>query len=261
MQELPSRRLSKTGYVLVVLLVLLLVVFVAGHMVSSGEVWNHMTGERFSPWRNYVSDYAYRSSAWPMFVGCIYGLGIILGVLSWSLFASSPGNRMVIWLMTGLLAYSGLKLVEVAMFPVKPPEVSVEEFQSRLDKNSWERLKVDVWQLWEGSRGRPVPEEEAAWELVEAFGNNAGHLIGIRGAMLAIAAAMFLGLMLRLGNRRRWTVVCLISLALVISGMVGIGHGLNGLWQRIAFSGIYIWLWTMVLSLCRVDSAKGPGRG
>jgi len=250
----PPRELSKTGQVMTVLLVLMLVAFVSGHFASSGKVWNHITGETFSPWRNYVSDYAYRSPVWPIFVGCIYSMGAVLGALSWRLFVLRPGIPLVVWLMSALLGYSGLKLIEVAIFPVKPPEVSAEELQSRLDKSSWERLKKEVWSAWEGSQGRPVPDGDRAWEVVDAFGRNAGHLSGIRGAMLALAIAITLGTTLKVKNRLQWIAVSLAALSMVIAGTLGIGHGMSGLWQRIAFVGIYLWLWLGVMSFFSKDA-------
>ena len=243
------RGFSAMGMAVMALLVLMLVAFVVGHFASSGEIWNHATGELFSPLENYVSDYAYRSSAWPLFVGCIYSMGVILGVMSWRFFSMSPEPTPMAWMTSVLLAYSGLKFVEVAVYPVKPPEVSAEGLQSRMDKSSWERLKTEVWQAWEKTHGRPMPEGDRAWDVVNAFGMNTGHLSGIRGALLAMAVAISLATTMKMGKRRRWIGVSLGALSLIVAGMVGVGHELSGLWQRIAFMGVYLWLWLGAISL------------
>ena len=84
--------------------------FILGHIWTAGTMWNYMTKARFSPWTNYVSDYAYRSPVWGIFVGCMYGLAALLGALSLSIALGNPRRRVLAWLCCSLLAYASLKL-------------------------------------------------------------------------------------------------------------------------------------------------------
>lgn len=232
-----------------ILLVVLLLAFVIGHLLGRGAVWNHETGQLFSPLKNWVSDYAYRSPAWPWFIACMDLFAVILAVLSFRVFTQTKNRRVVIWLMTVLLAYGSLKLVEVAVFPVKPPEVTVEELQQRLDRGVFEQLGDEIKDTYRGVRGRVAPEQESAWDVVRVFQSNAGHMIGIRGALASVLLAMSLGIVLPLG--RRWQ---LLSALLVVAALVAIYQARGehfGLYQRLAFLAIYLWMWLATMTWFR----------
>ncbi|BCX47187.1 hypothetical protein HAHE_10950 [Haloferula helveola] len=249
MTERRHGGLSVGGYVLAGLLVVMLAVFVLGHVWSAGAVWNHLTGEIFSPWRNWVSDYAYRSPAWPIFVGCMYGFAIVLAAVSLKVFGRSRGAGLIAWLMTLLLGYAALKLVEVAAFPVKPPEVSIEELQSRMDESSWQRFKGEMLEIYRGLRGHASPRRGSAWETVAAFESNTGHYIGIRAGMGAMLAAIALGILLPFGAR--WRLGTAVCLGIAVAGAWCTRFELHGLFQRVAFLGIYLWMWLGVVTLFR----------
>lgn len=231
------------------LLVVLPVTFVVGHVLGRGAIWNHETGELFSPLTNWVSDYAYRSPAWPWFIACMDIFAVILAALSYRVFTQMKNRRVVVWVMTVLLAYGSLKLVEVAVFPVKPPEVTVEELQARLDRGVFEQLRDEVEDIYRGVRGRVAPEEESAWDVVRVFQSNAGHMIGIRGVLGAILLTMLIGLALPLG--RRWQV---LSALLFAGALVAIYHArgeYHGLYQRLAFLAVYLWMWLATVTWFR----------
>lgn len=237
-------RWTVEGRLLLVLVILLPVVFVAGHVMSAGAVWNHLTGEAFSPSRNWISDYAYRSSAWPMFIGCMYGLAALLGAVSLRVARLRKGNVVVAWLMSLMLGYGALKLVEVALFPVKPPEVRIEELQSRMDRSSWQRLREEAVDVYRHFRGWERPGPDSAAEVVAAFESNTGHLIGIRAGMAGILAAMALGILMPFG--RGWRFATVACLGVALAGALLAGGEWRGLFQRIAFAGVYAWLATAV---------------
>lgn len=236
------------------LLVVLPVVFVLGHVLGSGAVWNHETGELFSPLTNWVSDYAYRSPAWLWFIACMDLFAVALAVLSYRVFTWVRDRRLVVWLMTTLLAYGSLKLVEVAVFPVKPPEVTVEELQARLDRGVFEQLRDQLEDAYHGVRGRVAPEQESAWDVVWVFQSNAGHMIGIRGVLAAVLLTMAIGIALPLG--RRWQV---LSAVLIVGALVAIYHARgehHGLHQRLAFLAIYLWMWLATVTWFRPSASS-----
>jgi len=241
------------GRALMALVLVLPVGFVAGHLLSAGAVWNHATGEGFSPWRNWVSDYAYRSPAWPLFVGCMHGFAILLAAVSLRVFRIRRGPLVASWLTAVLLGYGALKLVEVALFPVKPPEVRIEELQARMDRSSWERVKEEAVGAYRRARGWEAPRRDSAAEVVAAFESNTGHLIGIRAGMAGVLAAMGLALLMPCGGPWRIGTACCLGVALV-GGWLAQGE-LRGLFQRLAFVGIYGWLALAVVSLFREERA------
>ncbi|RYD49081.1 MAG: DUF998 domain-containing protein [Verrucomicrobiaceae bacterium] len=241
-------------------LVVLLVVFILGHVWTAGTIWNHVTGARFSPWTNYVSDYAYRSPVWCIFVGCMYGLAAILAGLSLSTAFGRSNRRFLAWLYCSLLAYSALKLCEVALFPVKPPEVTAEEIQSRLDASSWQRLKDELYgagiKITGGQVGRSTSAQEAIW----GFQSNANHLLGITPAMLMIFVSMVLCPFLEPAKWKSPATLGLLIVALLL--VVGASPGLRtfgdkvGLAQRVGFVGVYLWLWLNWVVVFRNSSAE-----
>jgi len=255
-------RLTVSGKSLALVLLLLPIAMFLGHWWTGGAIWNHMTHTPFSPWKNYVSDYAYRSPVWPIFVGCMYAFAIILVGFSLKLFHWSGRWRFLAWLLCLSLGYSGLKLVEVAISPVKSPEVTIEELQSRMDPSLWKLLKDDAFMKWQKINGVPTPKQNTPSIVVEAFVSNAKHLIGIEPAMFAIAFSIVFCWIL---DPRTWlrdsrwrlsvTAFALVVVALpqfqIFSSYVGLG-------QRIGFLGVYIWMWQMLTAFFKREIAEKP---
>lgn len=224
---------SVGGRLCAVVLVLLPIAFLVGHLLSRGVVWNHSTGETFSPLTNWISDYAYRSPAWPWFIACMVAFAVVLGLLSWRIFRTGTQSSVVVWLVSLLLGYGALKLVEVAVFPVKPPEVTVEELQGRLDRSVWEQVRDEVVDTYYGIRGRATGEARSASEVIRAFEGNTAHLTGIRGGLFAVLGAMAFGVLLPFGAR--WRVVSSllwVGAMLAIANLRGTDYGL---YQRLAY--------------------------
>lgn len=228
-------------------LVLLLGIFILGHVWTAGTVWNHVTGARFSPWMNYVSDYAYRSPVWGMFVGCMYGFAALLGALSLVIALGTSRRRVLAWLCSSLLAYAALKLCEVATYPVKPPEITAEQIQSRMDQSSWNRLSEELHRVGTRITGGQVASPASVQEAISGFESNANHLLGITPAMMMIFAAMILCPFL---DPSRWSSplkIGLLAAALLLTlaatpSLRLFGQNV-GLGQRVGFLGVYLWLW------------------
>jgi hypothetical protein len=228
-------------------LALLLILFIFGHIWTAGTVWNNVTGARFSPWTNYVSDYAYRSPVWSMFVSCMYGLAALLGALSLVIALGASRRRVLAWLCSSLLAYAALKLCEVAIYPVKPPEITAEQIQSRMDKTSWNRLSEELHRIGTRITGGQVSSPASVQEAINGFQSNANHLLGITPAMMTIFAAMVLCPFLDPARWRSPLKVTLLIAALLLTlaatpSLRLFGQNL-GLGQRVGFTGVYLWLW------------------
>jgi hypothetical protein len=228
-------------------LVLLPALFILGHVWTAGTVWNHVTGARFSPWTNYVSDYAYRSPAWGMFVGCMYGLAALLGSLSLVIALGTSRRRALAWLCSSLLAYAALKLCEVAIYPVKPPEITAEQIQSRMDQSSWNRLSEEFRRVGTRITGGHVGSPASVQEAISGFESNANHLLGITPAMMMIFAAMILCPVL---DPSRWSsplkigmLAAALLLTLAATPSLRLFEQKVGLGQRVGFLGVYLWLW------------------
>lgn len=255
-------RLTVSGKGLALVLLLLPIAMFLGHWWTGGAIWNHITQTRFSPWKNYVSDYAYRSPVWPIFVGCMYAFAIILVGFSLKLFHWSGRWRCLAWPICLLLGYSGLKTVEVALFPVKPPDVTIEELQSRMNPSHWKLLKDDIYMAWQDLNGVPKPRKNTPWSVVEAFESNAKHLTGIKPAMCAIAISMVLCWILDprawFRHSRWWLTITAFALVVVAFPPFELFSGNVGLGQRIGFLGVYIWMWQMLAAFFKRENAENP---
>lgn len=228
-------------------LIALLAIFILGHIWTVGTIWNHVSGAHFSPWKNYVSDYAYRSPVWGMFVGCMYGLAALLGGLSLVIALSDTRSRVLAWLCCSLLAYSALKLCEVAIFPVKPPEITAEQIQSRLDKPAWNQLTDELYSVGLRFATGKVVRPTSVQHAIKGFESNANHLLGITPAMVMIFASMLLCPFL---NPSKWKsplrigMLCLsLLLTICASPALNFFGEKVGLAQRVGFVGVYLWLW------------------
>lgn len=228
-------------------LVFLLAIFILGHVWTSGTIWNHITGVRFSPWRNYVSDYAYRSPVWGLFVACMYGLAALLGALSAFIALGTSRRRVLSWLCCSLLAYAALKLCEVAIYPVKPPEITAEQIQSRLDKTSWKRMNDELYGLGYRVVTGKALRRYSVQQAISGFESNANHLLGITPAMVTIFASMLLCPFIEPARWKSPLRIGMLVLALLLtvcaSPALTLFGDKVGLAQRTGFVGIYLWLW------------------
>lgn len=229
------------------ILLALLTAFILGHIWTAEATWNHLTKARFNPWTNYVSDYAYRSPVWGVFVGCMYGLAALLGALSLSIALWSSNRRVLAWLCCSLLAYASFKLCEVAVYPVKPPEITAEQIQSRLDESAWQRFKHDIYKTGVSITGGDVGRTTSVHEAILAYQTNANHQLGITPVMIAIFASMFLCPFLNPDGWKSPRMIGLLIVALLLmtcaSPHLRLFGDRVGLAQRVGFLGVYLWLW------------------
>lgn len=234
-------------------------VLALGHWRTRDTLWLYNPPKKFSFLTNYISDYAYRSPAWFLFIGSMYAFGFVLLILSIRFFLWNRRRMIVPWLLSLLLGYAGLKLVEVASFPVKAPEVRIEQIQKEMDKGSWERFKDSAYEAYRKARGRPVKKTKAA-TVVEMFESNSKHILGIAPAMIAICMAMVLSLLLA---PKEWKslncrIGLVVSFGLVIVSWpyLGLFGGWVGLAQRLGFLGVYIWMWLVIAIFFKREAGR-----
>ena len=225
---------------------------VYGHVRAIGWTWNHATHETFSPVRNYVSDYAYRSPAWWAIVACIYGFAFVLGYISWH--AANRPRTLVSWLVAAASAIAMFKLTEVAVYPVKSPEATEIRMQDELNKGGYEKSKEDLWRFWMQVRGRAVPPGMNINEFLKTHQSDRLHLGGIKPAWLLIVltiAGSFHIWRKSASSKRSWWLVHGLVISLLAVASVGSAWRPDwiGLFQRISFVGVSIWMWLIVLAI------------
>jgi hypothetical protein len=243
---------------LVLWLMPLLMVY--GHVRAIGWTWNHATHAKFSPVTNYVSDYAYRSPAWWAIVACIYGFAFVLGYISWN--AAKRPRTTVSWLVVAASAIAMFKLTEVAFYPVKYPEVTQVRLQEELGKSVLEKSREDLWRVWMKVRGKPIPPGVNVDEYLKTHQSDLLHLGGIKPAWLLIVVTMVGSFfMWRSGasSPRRWRLIHGLIVGLLVASTLGASWRFEwvGLFQRISFVAVYIWMWLIVLAIDREGRASG----
>lgn len=233
------------------LLALTLVAFVLGHWFSRDAIWDYVAARPFGPWDNYVSDYAYRSPVWWLFTGCMGSFAVVLGWFAWRVFAGAS-HTFLRFLAMMCFAYGAVSLVEVAVYPVKPPEIGVEELQSRLDAGAWARVKTFVTGLW------AERQERSAWEVFSAVLGHNVHFFAIRRSMIAMLLGMAASLLLTEKRGVRFMILGCLASALVPQA-VAIAtdrQWLPGLWQRLSFLAVFVWMWMLTPQLARGRSSS-----
>ena len=244
-------------------LVLLLLppLMIYGHVRAIGSVWNHATGATFSPVTNYVSDYAYRSPAWWAIVACIYGFAFVLGFISWH--AANRSRTILSWVVAAAAAIAMFKMCEVERFPVASPEVTITRLQEELHKGPFKKSGDDIWRAYLKATGQPVPRGVTVSEFSKNQQSNRLHLGGIEPAtvliLVAMTGAFFTWRKDAFSTKRWWQIHGIVALLLLIPFL---GNHLKpqwpGLFQRISFVGMYVWMWLVVLAIERErQGAKG----
>lgn len=222
------------------LLVLTLTSFVVGHWWAHGAVWNYQTNDLFDPLDNYVSDYAYRSPCWFLFVGCMYSFALVMGSFAFLLYFYAKRSWRVLVAVI-CLGYAALSMIEVSVFPVKPPEIGIEEIQTRMDASHWQKLKADI-KSWFVDRPNLT-----AYEMVGMLSGNQAHITAITRSMSALFLAMLASLLLPMSSGRWRLGLCLLAALIAQSiSIVTHHHWMPGLWQRIGFMAVFAWMFLMV---------------
>ena len=242
-------------------LLLMSVLFAVAHIAADGAVWNFASGEKFSPMFNVMSSYAWRSPAgWAMVV-CMVGFAYVLGFISWH--AAKRGSGFLAWFTAVMAAIAMVKMLEVAWYPFKPSRVTFSQIQMEMDQMPTKEAKLAMWCGGLYAVGLPLPEGIASPQYFKALRSSWIHQHGIGGAqvliILTIMGARFLWER-RGPDRRFWSRAQWVVLLLVAGGIFGRlwFPDLNGVTQRVAYLGIYLWMLIIVreIELLRLPAVE-----
>lgn len=212
-----------TRRVLFLLLLVLMAALIYGHMGGSAKGLS-LAG-------SYVSEYEARAPHWPWIIVAIFVFAVVLMLLACAFLLWLP-RTVLITLGCALFAASSLGLFFVAYAPmrrVEQPPVSAQRwwtprwwFTSQTSRNAYEHGMADAY----------ADVHYHAIKLVLVTGLTGMVLLGsgllVRGvwqgyARFTIAAAVIMAAMFWMGDN------------------VSFQHGL---WQRLGFGLMYLWLWT-----------------
>ena len=259
---LARRRLdSLFSLISVGVLLLMPVLFAVAHIAADGAVWNFATGEKFSPMFNVMSSYAWRSPAGWAMVACMVGFAWVLGFISWH--AAKRGPGFLAWFTAVVAAIAMVKMLEVAWYPFKPSRETFSQIQMEMGQMPSHEAKLAMWSGGLYAVGLPLPEGIASPQYFKTLRSSWIHQHGIGGAqvliILAIIGARFLWER-RGPDRRFWSRAQWVVLLFVVGGICGRlwFPDLNGVTQRVAYLGIYIWMLIIVreIELLRLPAAE-----
>ncbi|MCB1130197.1 MAG: hypothetical protein KDN05_03650 [Verrucomicrobiae bacterium] len=239
------------------LLLALPILMVYGHLRAIGVVWNHATGQTFSPLANHISDYAYRCPAWWAVVACIHAFSLFFAWLSWR--AAGKRRSIVSWAVVASAAITMFQLHQVAVNPVRSPELTIRHLQEELNKGPVDKAKEQIWRIALKATGHEIPPGVPVRTYVANYERDRLHVAGIRPASYLLIVAFVGSYSLwkpQGGEIKKWRirhalVVAVILVALGFSVWVPAWPGLS---QRIMYLGVYVWFWVL-LGAMRRESA------
>lgn len=230
-------------------LLLIPVLFAVAHIAADGAVWNFATGEKFNPIFNNVSSYAWRSPAGWAMVACMVGFAYVLGFISWH--AARRGSGFLAWFTAVVAAIAMFKMLEVAWYPFKPSRETFSQIQTEMDQMPTKEMKLEMWNGGLYAVGLPLPDGIASPQYFKTLRSSWIHQHGIGGAqvliMLAILSSSFLWErqkpVYRFWSQAQWVVMLFVA-----GGILGRlwFPDLNGVTQRVAYFGIYLWMLVIV---------------
>ena len=242
-------------------LLLMPVLFAVAHIAADGAVWNFATGERFSPMFNVMSSYAWRSPAGWAMVACMVGFAWVLGFISWH--AAKRGPGFLAWFTAVMAAIAMVKMLEVAWYPFKPSRETFSQIQMEMGQLPTHEAKLAMWSGGLYAVGLPLPDGIASPQYFKTLRSSWIHQHGIGGAqvliLLTIMGSRFLWER-RGPGRQFWSWAQWVVLIFAAGGIFGRlwFPDLNGVTQRVAYLGIYIWMLIIVreIELLRLPTAE-----
>jgi hypothetical protein len=234
-------------------LLLIPVLFAVAHIAADGAEWNFATGEKFNPIFNNVSSYAWRSPAGWAMVACMVGFAYVLGFISWH--AARRGSGFLAWFTAVVAAIAMFKILEVAWYPFKPSRETFSQIQTEMDQMPTKEMKLEMWNGGLYAVGLPLPDGIASPQYFKTLRSSWIHQHGIGGAQVLIILTIMGSRFLwerRRPDRRFWRSFWFwaqwVVLILVAGGIFGRlwFSDLNGVTQRVAYLGIYLWMLVIV---------------
>lgn len=245
-------------------LILMPVLFVIGHVAADGEISNYATGWRFDPIFDLVSSYAWRSPAGWAIVACMMGFSFVLGFISWH--ASKRGPGFLAWFTAVVAAVAMVRMLDVAWYPMMPSQDVFGRIQREIEKAPIEKKADAVCRI-----ARNITGADGGWRtnspeylksLRSYWLHDQGNFDVQRLILVTMAGALFLWRRPQAGPdlwlRANWGALIWIAIGVVGSAVV---PGYGGLFQRVAFFGVYLWMWIIFREIQRVRREAAADHG
>ena len=230
------------------------VLFAVAHIAADGAAWDFATGEKFSPMFNVVSSYAWRSPAGWAMVACMAGFAYVMGYVSWH--AAKRGPGLLAWFTAVVAAVAMVNLLEVAWYPFKPSMEAFSQIQQEMKLLPAKEKKQEIWSVGLYAVGVPLPQGINSPEYFKSLRSHWLHNHGIGSAQVMILLTIMVSKFLwerRGSGNVFWFCANWLAALLIAAGILG-GHLLpdvNGLSQRVMYSGIYFWILIVVRQIER----------
>jgi hypothetical protein len=193
--------------------------------------------------QSYITEYAFSAPHWPWIIVSIFLFAVLLAALAIGFMLRIRQNVAGI-LGCALLAASAMAMFFVAYTPMRraaSPEVEL--------RVPW------VPQWWVTSHAATTPYEEGMADAYSDVHYRAIRLVTINGLL----GILFLGIgLLARGKWKCFAWFTIVS-AFVMAGLFIVGDQVeraHGLWQRLGFALMYVWLWSARLHLTAPTQEK-----
>lgn len=175
--------------------------------------------------------------------------------------ARSLPRTVLSWLVAAASAITMFKMGEVAVFPVRSPEVMIERLQQELNKGPLDKVKDGIWHTTLEVTGNRVPPNMTAEQFIKTHQSDRLHLGGIGPAWFLILITMSGSFVLwyrHAASTRRWWLMHGAIAGLLCLATRGASWKPDwvGLFQRLSFLAVYLWMWTVFLADQREPSEE-----
>jgi hypothetical protein len=182
-------------------------------------------------------------------VVCMVGIAWMLGFISW--YAAKRGPGFLAWFTAVVAAIAMVKMLEVAWYPFKPSRETFSQIQMEMNQEPTKEIKLEMWRGGLSAVGLPLPEGIASPQYFKTLRSSWIHQHGIGGAQVLIILTIMGSRILwerRGPDRRFWSRAQWVVLLFVVGGICSrvFLPDLNGVSQRVADLGIYIWMLVIV---------------
>jgi hypothetical protein len=142
-------------------------------------------------------------------------------------------------------------MLEVAWYPFKPSRETFSQIQMEMNQEPTKEIKLEMWRGGLSAVGQPLPKGIASPQYFKTLRSSWIHQHGIGGAQVLIILTIMGSRILwerRGPDCRFWSRAQWVVLLFVVGGVCSrvFLPDLNGVTQRVAYFGIYLWMLVIV---------------
>lgn len=195
-------------------------------------VYGHWGAERagLSLTESYVTEHLKAAPHWPWLVVACFLFAAVLFLIALSFLQLKPDS---VWVRTGCLFLAATSMA--TFFSAYAPVRRVE--QPPPPKHEW---WTPSW--WFHAQTASTPYDEGRADAYSDVHYRATRLVVVFGVAGILSIALGLGRGAGFGGFSRFSIAAAIVMALLF-WMGDQLSGLHGLWQRLGFATMYVWLW------------------